>query len=272
MSTTTDRRNFLSAFAGLGLVGITGAAAFAEQTQGVSPESAAAKEPPIDVLGRVPWPYRSLDAEVIGQRAFTTYSRGGCMLAVFDPVVRSVAERLGAPYTAFPFAMFSYGAGGVAGYGTLCGALNGAAAAFALLSPQPHVLINSLFAWYEKEALPDFKPEDSSIVPAIAVAIAGSVLCHASIARWCKASGKTNASPERAKRCAALSASVARKAVTLLNAQTAGQMPAPSPDSATVACLGCHGPKGSIGNASGRMPCAPCHAPAELATAGHPKT
>ena len=56
---------------------------------------------------------------------------GACMLGAFEPIVRGVADKLGAPYTSFPFAMFAYGAGGVAGWGTLCGCLNGAAAALA---------------------------------------------------------------------------------------------------------------------------------------------
>jgi hypothetical protein len=191
------------------------------------------------------------------------------MLAVFDPVVRGVAARLGAPYTAFPFAMFAYGSGGVAGWGTLCGALNGAAAAFALLSPQPVPLIAALFTWYEREALPDNLPAGLHFpnVPAVAA----SVLCHASIAHWCKASGKRNNSPERAERCAALSGSVARKAVTLLNAQVGGRPTVPAPDPATVGCLGCHGAQGTLGNAAGRMSCAPCHSPSGLASQGHPK-
>lgn len=269
MSIPTDRRGFLSACAGLGLASIASRVAWGGEA--AAQESTVGKEQqPVETLGRVPWPYRPLDGEVMAQQAFTAYSRGGCMFAVFDPVVRSTAERLGSPYTAFPFAMFTYGAGGVAGYGSLCGALNGAAAAFALLSAQPQPLIGALFGWYEREALPDFQPAGGRAP--ITSAVAGSVLCHASIARWCKASGKTNASPERASRCAALSASVARKAVALLNAQVGGSLQAMPTDAATAACLGCHGARGSIGNASGRMPCAPCHTPAELAARSHPKS
>jgi hypothetical protein len=271
MSMTTDRRDFVATIAGLGLAGVSGFAglavpAAADPQGGQTPQE---KQQPVEALGRVPWPYRPLDADPVAQRAFLAYQRGGCMLAVFDPIVRGVAERLGAPYTAFPFSMFAYGAGGVAGWGSLCGALNGAAAAFALLSPQPGPLIAALFAWYETQALPDFLPGGSRFQNVTAVA--GSVLCHASIAHWCKASGKRSNSPERAERCAALSGSVARKAVMLLNAQAAGTLAVPPPDPTTTGCLGCHGAQGTLGNAAGRMSCAPCHTPSELASQGHPK-
>ena len=52
--------------------------------------------------------------------------------------------------------MLAYGAGGINGWATVCGALNGAAAAFQLLSPKPETLIDTLFAWYEGESLPNF--------------------------------------------------------------------------------------------------------------------
>jgi len=266
MSEATDRRRFVATLTGIGVAGLAGLAA----ASGVGPQPGSPQDqPPLERLCRLPWPYREQDAGAAAQRAFATYPRGGCMLAVFDPIVRTAAERLGAPYTAFPFGMFTYGAGGVAGWGTPCGALNGAAAAFSLLSPQPTGLISALFAWYEREALPEAPPAGLRYpnVPAVA----GSVLCHASIAAWCRASGKRSNSPERAERCGALSGSVAAKAVTLLNAQATRTLVVPAPDQATAACLGCHGAQGNLGNVAGRMTCAPCHTPSEFAASGHPK-
>lgn len=270
MSAATDRRELMATLAGLGLASLAGVAGLAAPASAGQQAAAVKDAPPVDVLGRLPWPYQALDADAVAQRAFAANSRGGCMFAAFDPIARAVAERLGAPYTAFPFALFTYGAGGVAGWGTLCGALNGAAAAFALLSPQPGPLITALYSWYEREAIPDFVPTGVRFpnVPAVT----GSVLCHASVARWCKASGKKSSSPERAERCGVLSASVARKAVTLLNAQVTGSLTAPSLDAAVGACLGCHGGRGPQANTSGRMTCAPCHTPAELEAKGHPKS
>jgi hypothetical protein len=264
METMADRRTLMTSLAGLGaLAGLAGAASVAAQAM---PSKGAL----IEAMGRVPWPYRPLDPDTVARQAFEVFQKGACMLGVFEPIVRGVAERLGPPYTAFPFPMFSYGAGGVMGWGTLCGTLNGAAAAFALLSAQPAPLTAALFAWYEREALPDVVPHAARF-PNVAVT-AGSVLCHASASRWCAASGKRFASPERFERCGALAASVARKAVLLLNAQAGGRLAVPPPDQATAACLGCHGGRGELGNTSGRMACAPCHTPVDLASHKHPST
>lgn len=267
--TTTDRRRFVTSLAGLGaLAGLAGAAAPAGAQQAVAP--AAGPALPVDALSRVPWPYQPLDPDATALAAYRTYQKGLCMRGVFEPIVGQVAARLGPPYTALPFAMFGYGAGGVGGWGTLCGTLNGAAAAFSLLSGNPGPLIASLFAWYESDALPDHPLAEarSPILPVVA----GSVLCHASVARWCAAAGKTIASPERFERCGMLAAAVARKAVLLLNAQASGAAVAAPLDGASAACLRCHGRQGSASRANGRMRCAPCHSPEELDGAGHPET
>jgi hypothetical protein len=271
-TTSTDRRRFV-ALTGLGaLAGLSGAAGFssarAEEQQPVAPGTD--KPVPLDALSRVPWPYQPLDPDGVAQEAFQVYQKGLCMRAVFEPIVRGVATRLGSPYTALPFAMFGYGAGGVGGWGTLCGTLNGAAAAFALLSANPNPLVASLFAWYEGDAIPDHVPAGGRFpnVPAVG----GSVLCHASVAQWCRVAKKTLASPERFERCGMLAASVARRAVTLLNSQATGAL-APAPlDGASSGCMTCHGRQGSAPKAIGRMRCGPCHSPAELAGAGHPDT
>ena len=73
----------------------------------------------------LPWRYAALDPDATGDRAFAGYQKGHCMYGAFEAIAGPVAERLGAPYTSYPFEMFTYGAGGVNGWGTLCGALNG---------------------------------------------------------------------------------------------------------------------------------------------------
>jgi hypothetical protein len=239
-------------------------------SSGLAEGQVAGTGPGADAMSRVPWPYRPLDADGVGHAAFVANGQGGCMFGVVEPIVGGVARQLGAPYTSLPLALFMYGSAGVVGWGSLCGALNGAAAALALLSARPQPLISELYSWYEREALPDFMPKGARF-PNVA-SVAGSVLCHASLTRWCNASGKKVASPERAERCGALAASVARKTVQLLNAQSAGNPAAGAPEPATAACLSCHGTRGTECDASGRMRCASCHAPAELKAAGHPAT
>jgi hypothetical protein len=49
------------------------------------------------------------------------------MYAVFRGIVGALGDRFGEPYSWFPFEMMVYGLGGVAGWGTLCGALNSGA-------------------------------------------------------------------------------------------------------------------------------------------------
>ncbi len=265
---STDRRQLLTSLAGVGamtsLVGIVPLASAADPQAG--PASPGEHARGVEALGRVPWPYQPLDAEAAGRAAFQTYQQGLCMRGVFEGVVGQLASRLGPPFTAFPFAMFSYGAGGASGWGALCGTLNGAAAAISLLAANPAPLVAALFAWYEREALPDFAPAGTRF-PVVSVA-AGSVLCHASVAAWCRASGKPVVSAERVERCGLLAASVARKTVLLLNG---GAAPAPSLDGASGSCLACHGRGGKAAVTMGRMRCAPCHTPAALGPR-HPRT
>lgn len=169
----SDRRSLLGAVGGmLGLValGELGSSGRAEgQATGAAPGA--------EVMSRVPWPYRPLDADAVGHAAFVANGQGGCMFGVVEPIIAGVARQLGAPFTSFPLALFAYGSAGVVGWGSLCGALNGAAAALALLSARPQPLISELYSWYEREALPDFMPKGARF-PNVA-SVAGSVLCHA---------------------------------------------------------------------------------------------
>lgn len=220
--------------------------------QSASPAKAAA-------MRGVPWPYRPLDGNVVAQRGFDSYLKHHCMYGAFEAMVGPVAERLGSPYTDFPFEMFAYGAGGINGWGTICGALNGAAAAFQLLSPKPEPLIDTLFNWYETGQLPDFYARGAQF-PQVA-SVANSPLCHQSIANWSKAAGKKSYSAERRERCGTLTASVARKAVWLLNDQAAGKLTVISPAAQTQTCMSCHEKGGELENMRTLMDCRGCHAP-----------
>ena len=110
-------------------------------------------------MQNVPWPYKPLDPNAAAQRAFEGYYKAECMYGSFEAVVGPVAEQLGSPYKDFPFLMMKYGGGGIKGWATICGTLNGAAAAIQLLSPNPDPLTNALFEWYEHEQLPNVHPK-----------------------------------------------------------------------------------------------------------------
>ena len=244
-------RRSLIKLAGAGALGaLTGSALASEAAAPVAPS--AANDPK-----QIPWPYAALEPAATAEKAFLAYARGHCMHGVFDSIQAQMAERLGGRFQDFPSGMFAYGAGGVGGWGTICGALNGAAAAFQLFSAAPQPLIDSLFSWYEREALPNYVPKGTKFpnVPSVA----GSPLCHVSISHWAKKTGKTVYSPERKERCGVLTAAVAQQAVVLLNTQAKGAAVDASLAKATTTCMDCHEQKSPLENARARMSCGGCH-------------
>jgi hypothetical protein len=261
-----DRRHALGLLAGLGgAVTLGGTALLAQSATAQAPASG-----PVSALAHLPWPYRMLDPDAVGQRAFDSYKKGHCMFGTFEAIVGSVAGQLGAPYTSFPFEMFIYGMGGVNGWGTLCGALNGCAASLQLLSSNPGPLIDELFRWYENTPLPNFAAKGTRFKTV--QSLAGSPLCHPSIAKWCEASGLKAYSPERDERCGVLAGSVARHCVELLNAQVAGKvLPLTAVDARTKTCMGCHEKGGPMENMRSKQTCAPCHSDESLSLHGHQK-
>jgi hypothetical protein len=260
-----DRRRALGLLAGLGGAVTLGGTALLGRTLAGAPAAA-----PASAMAHLPWPYRRVDPDAAGQRAFDSYRKGHCMYGTFDAIVGTVAEQLGAPYTSFPFEMFLYGMGGVYGWGTLCGTLNGCAAAIQVLSPEPGPLVDELFRWYENTPLPNFAPKGMAF--RTVQSQAGSPLCHPSIAQWCEASGKKAYSPERDERCGVLAGSVARQCALLLNEQAAGKLiPVTPVDARTKACMGCHEKGGPMENMRSKQTCVVCHPDETLSLNGHQK-
>ena len=172
-------------------------------------------------------------------------------------------DKIGSPYDTFPAAMMKYGGGGVAGWGTLCGALNGAAAAIYMVNDKDvgNQIISELFGWYGQETLPNYTPT-SPKYPEIVSSVAESQLCHVSVSKWCEESGFKATSPERAERCAWLTASVAKYTAELLNKQTEGTFSLVHAVPAGVQqCLACHGKDGVKENvhSSKATSCNLCH-------------
>ena len=239
------------AAAGAGALGaLTGNARALETTSAVKPSAANGPK-------QIPWPYEPLDQVTTAEKAFLAYAKGHCMHGVFDAIQSQMADKLGGKFQDFPYGMFAYGAGGAGGWGTLCGALNGAAAAFQLFSANPQPLIDSLYTWYEREALPNYVPKGTKF-PNIA-SVSGSPLCHVSIGMWVKKSGKAAFSPERKERCGVLTAAVAQQAVVLLNAQAKGAVVDAALAKKTTECMDCHEQKSPLENARARMSCGGCH-------------
>ncbi len=222
----------------------------------------AKAESPIEI----PWAYKKLDPDAVGERGYASYYKGGCCFGAFDAIVRELQRVVGAPYTAIPTSMMVFGEGGVAGNSTLCGALNGSAAAIFLATgglakekKEPaFALIRELFSWYEQEPLPDFRPVKPKFE--IRRSVAHLPLCHVSVSAWCKVSGAKAFSPERSERCGWLTGSVAKHTVELMNAQADGTLKAAHAlPAATATCRTCHDQGSALENTRARMECGGCH-------------
>ncbi len=181
-----------------------------------------------------------------------------------------MGEKFGAPYSTFPFSSMAYGKSSTAESGGTCGCLISGAHVISLFFP-PKIAIplqKELQRWYEVTNLPVFKPtpQASTTPDEIIPTTAGSILCHISVARWCRASDFASGSQQRMERCSRVSADTAVKVASLINAQMDGAFkPEMTRSEMYQSCTteGCHGPnKDDFANANykGTMDCAPCHA------------
>jgi hypothetical protein len=219
-----------------------------------------------------PWPYKKLDPEDIRKRAHKAYYDGGCCYGAFHAIVGSLAEAVGEPFTQVPSQMMYFGGGGGAGWGTLCGALNGAAAALSLVADRANAntIISELFGWYTESKFPTDISNTYAVSQAFLVnrntqalpqTVPGSPLCHASVSSWCTLTGIKASAPERGERCARMTGDVAAQAVMAMNRFAEGQFRATFVAPAVVSeCQTCHG-SGTVGNvqAAVKMGCPTCH-------------
>lgn len=297
-----NRRDFLKKLAvasGLGFLGLSKAG----RVSAASPS--AGEAPPL------PWGYVKLDREEVRKLGHLGYYCFECAGGAFWAIMSSLQEKIGHPYTLVPIPSrdevlqavaekehiqvpMQYGWGGVASWGSLCGALNGAASAIAMavtLEEEGKAAIVRLFRWYEEALLPtdasnryaanhEFlvpKYKSDKVLPQNA---AGTVLCHHSVGAWCVVSGYASGSKERSERCARVTGDVAAMAAELLNAGLRGEMETVYPfkfSNATAECRTCHhkGKNYEEGQFTrGMMDCEACHqdmrphiAEAELRTA-----
>lgn len=239
---TLTRRDFLVSAGGA-------AAGLALAASGLGALTPKAEGAVVD-LPEYPWTEyftEPLDVERVRAKGTEYYNQGlGCSEGAF----RALIEELGEPFSHIPSQIMNYGKGGVVAWGTLCGALNGAAAAVSLVfgGQAMGAIVNELLAWYSATALPlDFEHRS----------VAGNPLCHASIANWCKVSGKK--ASERGPRCAALTGDVAAQAAMYMNQMLAGTfVPAHPMSEETKACFDCH-VGGYADDTLGKMDCKGCH-------------
>lgn len=248
------RREFLRVGAG-----VLAGAAVASSLSLVSPKRAHASV--VHPFGYVP-----LDVEATRQLGYNSYKgividgvkHAHCAFGSFHAIISQLAaaDPYG-PYANIPTPMMVWAASGVVGFGSFCGAVNGACAAIGLIcnAADANGFISDLLTWYTQTPLPS-----NIVAPTgpLAQSIAATTLCHNSVTNWCLASGYASGSPERSERCARLTGDVAAKAVEMLNS---GRLGLPVPASSTT-CVQCHyvGTNYSAGQYTrGYEKCTVCH-------------
>ncbi|MCX7825813.1 MAG: C-GCAxxG-C-C family protein [Verrucomicrobiae bacterium] len=214
----------------------------------------------------LPWPYVKLDADAVAAAAYEMHYKAGCCYAVSASIIGELARKIGSPYTSWPAELMTYGGAGVAGIGSLCGALNGAAMVTFLVTGsadkakqgKAQEITRDIFNWYAQTPLPTFRPAQPKFENVKIVS--RSNLCHVSVSKWCKASKCKISSKEREERCACLSGSVAKYTVELLNAHLAGEFKAVCKLPAeSQTCRDCHDKGSPREDARVQMDCGVCH-------------
>lgn len=244
---------------------VGGGAGIYALTNGFKPEY-----PPVEEPGKLEypntktsWEYHALDPAVTAQLAYQHYDSGSCMYAVFKSIISQLAEKFGEPYASFPMHMMKYGHGGVGGFGTICGALNGAAAIIGLFVAEKAIqdsLITGLLRWYEETSLPAYKPQTPTLNFTPPSSISNSTLCHASNTNWVKEAGFKINSNERKERCRRLTSDVATRLIIVLNGYFGNTyVTSGHGNHAVSTCLTCHGDNGKLANTSSKMECTSCH-------------
>jgi hypothetical protein len=237
-----DRRSFLTQ-SGLVATGIgVGAAGLNGVLEAEAGEGASTQP--------WPWPYKELDVERVRKRGHQYYYQGGCMYGASGGLLSVLREEIGQPYTGFPHDMMRYGGGGIAGWGMVCGSLNGACAMITLVAGKSYgKLTNELMAWYTTTPFPsetanryaashEYLVDEYKTDAELPTTVSNSPLCHASVNTWCRATGYASGSKQRAERCARLTGDVAAKAAELLNLHIRGEFVAS--DFEKSECSGCH--------------------------------
>ncbi len=262
-------------------------------------KKAVAASPQIE-LPPLPWGYQVLDPEEVRKLGHLGYYAFECGGGAFWALITALKEKVGYPYTAIsmpskeeiihylknkkngahlPQIMMQYGVGGVATYGSLCGAPNGSASAMNIAIPFEEAkkeLIPRLLRYYEVESFPNRKSNEYAVngkfyppkyksKKSLPRSSGHSVLCHVSVGKWCEHSGYASGSKERSERCARVTGDVVAMAVTLMNAYTKGTLDTAFPmklTQDTVSCRVCHfkGKKFEGGQFTrGSMECSSCH-------------
>jgi hypothetical protein len=247
---------------------------------------------PADAVADTPlaWPYPTVEAdqpnpEALARKAFEVYmgmdgGGRGCAEATWWPFVNFLSGVTGGSTTwnTLPKDIFRFGAGGVAGWGTICGTLNASASVINMVvsnSAHRTTLTNGIFQYYAETALPTngaWKSYKNALglgtawaptplpLENVPSSTANSPLCHSSLVQWTMTTHAANGGPLQKDRCGKACFDVTRKLAEMLNAYflalaTPGYTPAAVPlDPAVAACGACHATY-----TGAKMACGSCH-------------
>lgn len=245
-------------------------------TPTTTPTAAPTETQTPEAIPDLPWPYEKLDVEETRKLGHLGYHKGlHCAAGTFYAIVSQLKEKVGYPYTQIPMDMVYYGAGGVAGWASLCGTINGGSCAINLVAgpEEQGALVNELVGYYTTAEFPTNESNqlaqngaflaDDYIDDSIEQSVSGSTLCHVSVTRWCVKTGHASGDPIRSERCARVAGDMAAKVVEILNAWKDGTFePQFELSSETQGCKSCHSSgtnfeKGEF--TRGKMQCANCH-------------
>jgi hypothetical protein len=203
----------------------------------------------------------------VRELAYSQYFQGGCMHGASSGLILAFKEALpGTAWDLIPLGMYKYGSGGVAGWGTICGVLNGVMAVLNLIDLHGK-LGNELMGWYSTTLFPTANCDGYVAatgqvaipdVDVLAHTVSDSPLCHISISKWCHAAGVSVADTTvdglkyKDDRCSKICADTAAKTAELINEYVVSYVP--SEDFA--ACLACHTQRN---DQIGKMNCSGCH-------------
>jgi hypothetical protein len=248
-------------------------------------------EPPVDTTPQVnQFPYEQhlaagyrLQADPVKESAYHAYYVGGCCHGAYSALLGHLATTAGAPFDKLPLDFGRFGGGGIASYGSICGAVLGGVLILNQVvgnATARAAMMTDLIRWYEGFAFPAYSPtavdagetgttKDFSATGLVQLQRAPhSHLCHASVSDWCAAQGVSATGPDKKARCARLTADVAGKVVEMVNAYLANQAYTAQPlDGASASCVGCHTSGSTLQPVQSGMSCSTCH-PDKLS--GHP--
>ncbi len=287
-----NRRNFIK-----GAAILSGAVLY--EATALKKASAEVTNPNLNEIPALPWPYKEIDPEYVRKLGHLGYYNEECGGGAFWAIMTALKEKVGFPFTTIPLPTvqdfidnvklpkkqkkhfqvpMQYGVGGVANFGSLCGAPNGAAAAITYIVPfeEAKKIIPRLLRYYETANFPTdqsniYASNHKFLVPkyksdkVLPQSPSESVLCHVSVGKWCEHSGYASGSKERSERCGRLTGDIAAMAIEMVNAYYKGKLEEIYPmklSHETTGCRSCHS-KGKAYETGqftrGFMECKSCH-------------